>query len=101
MNRPRQRHKAGDGAVVGDIVMGIDSDDTRNGERCRRVERADFGMAIRRAQRDAIQHPVTLEIVGEIALAGQQPDILDTLDRLTGTEFHRFISLRQAASPAR
>ena len=80
MHRARQRHEAGNRAVIGNIVVRVDGDDTRHGERCGGIDRADFGMTIRRAQSDAIKHPVALEIIGEIALAGQQADILDTFD---------------------
>ena len=99
--RRREWHQARHRAVIGDIGMGIDRNDPRHGERRAGIDATNFGMGIGRAQGDAIEHAVALQIVGELALARQQANILDTLDRLACPELHRSISLKQAIRPAR
>jgi hypothetical protein len=96
----RQRHQARDGAVTFDILVGIDSDDTRHLQRGRHVDILDFGVGMGAAKCNAIQHPRPRQIIGETALAGEQAGVLDAGDRLAGAELHGADSSRQANRPA-
>ena len=84
----RKRHDARDDAVAGDIGMGIDRDDARDGFRCSGVDRYDPRMAIGRAHGRGEQRSGSLQVVGIAPAAGQQAEILDALGRLADPELH-------------
>ena len=93
-----QRHNAGDSAIMGDIRPDIDREHAGHGLRRLGIDRQDPRMAIGGAQGDAVNLPLGLQVVGEIALARQQTLVFNAGDRLADTKFHR-TSSKQARRP--
>ena len=83
-----QGHEAGDGAVVGDVLVGVDGDDAGDGQRGHGVDAADLGMAIGGAQDGAVEHAGRGHVIGVAAFALEEAGVFDTLGGLAGTELH-------------
>ena len=83
----RQRRERAD--VVGDqIGAGVDGFDAGHFRGGFGFDRFDPGVRMRRAQHIKPQRAVFRFVVDELSLAGQQPLVFKTLDRLAGAEAH-------------
>ena len=103
---PRRLPGARERIQVLEVAPREHPDDSRQRGRPARVDAADAGMRVRRPEDRHVRHPRQLEIVEVLCGAGEEPRVLDALDRRADEPLgHRLLGLRGhprlAASTAR
>jgi hypothetical protein len=82
LGKPHKPHRdPGELAAAGKVRRGVHRVHSRHAARSRRVDAADRRVRARTAQERGVQHAGNVQVVGELAAAAQQAQILHPLDR--------------------